>query len=341
MQRLLPRVVFLLASAVPGSADLLFYEAFDYPSGTDALGNVGGYTATFQDSLGDVLPGSLRYTDAKGNVLVTSGNRAQLDGIANVNQVTHSMPFNLEAASGDALWFTLVGRQTGGQAGRFVNVSIRTDDDSVEPPDAGKAEDELIAIGLPATLLSGAPFWGVTDRSGTYRQTALSEVSTYEQAFLVARVELNYDGALERVSFWVNPTLDETPSDAAARQFVSTYSDLPDWAAILAIRLQAAQGYAWELDEIRIGDTWEDVAPYFPGPKIATWEKLPSGAVRLFWLPLAGHEDVVEWSTDLRTWSPFGGSRHVGEPGEGVRQFDAAPPSGGGETFYVRIARAP
>ena len=250
-------------------ADGLFYEeCFDYPAGTRNLPGHGGFAGKVsRGAASDIVPGSLSYEDAAGNRLATSGNSVQALGRPGYPQIDDVTALNLPADTPEVIWCSLLAQQTAGTTARFFNLCLRAKDNTLQPPDYGASDDEIVAIGMP----SAAPFqyWQMWDRTatGVGRHTAVSGISTTAVAFLVVRLELNVNAeGCERFTLWVNPRLDATPAGTAI-SFTSAFSNLNRWSDLCRLRIgvgvsdQPGLSSGFRLDEIRLGTTAAAVMP--------------------------------------------------------------------------------
>ena len=261
----------------PTFPEPLYYQSFEYSPAEDGLAKHGKFKSSIQgkvDAETDILPGSLTYVDSAGNELITSGNFANVDTDDESSQVSDVAPFIIPAEyQGNVLWISLIGQQTAGNGSRFFSIVLRGEDNINFPPDKNTQNDEILSIGISS--LKKSLNWQIWDRESSTpaSQMVFSKIPATQRAFLLARIELNYNGtANERYSLWVNPRLDQDPpeTDGAFSSFISKHSDLTDWSNVRDIRLSA--GYqtdldpssGWALDEIRIGTTRKVVTPYVP-----------------------------------------------------------------------------
>jgi len=346
----------LLVSAPFAKATLFFEDSFDYPVGEDALTTTPLWSSVrFPGSDGDIIAGSLSYTDDAGRQLRTRGAKALIDTADEPEEVRHRTPLNLSTHTGPALWVSLLGLQTAGDAQRFINLAFMTPDDTVQPPDRNNTDDdEAFSLGIASpTSPSG---WSLYNRAvNNGRQTALSQVPTSQMSLLVGRVELNFEGGIaERYTFWINPPLGSPPDEAEGLSFLSAdtlgepASDFNAWTDLIAMRVGAGVARApspaasWLVDEIRVGSGWADVLPWSPPLELlAPLPTLrPGSDTTLTWRPAPGRIDVVESSSDLLTWVPYEASRHTGTEGETSASFTCPIPAGA-NTFYLRVRREP
>jgi hypothetical protein len=341
----------LLASwaVTPTQAGLVYYEGFNYPVAEDGLKNQGGFAATPSPAAGadtDIEPDSLRYMDATGNALQTTGNHAHVDTneeTATISNIAPVLRLPTQQPSGNVLWISFVGQQTTGSSLRFFNLSLRAADNTLQPPDSGTGIDEIVVLGMPSA--AGEQLWRLWDR-GTNQNLWASAISTTpstQKSLIVARVELNaVDGLLERYTLWLNPRLDRPPAEADGFTMVSGASDFNTWSDLYQLRLaggyDAANPSGWKVDEIRFADTWQEALPYLPLTVTSLLPGTLKDQVRIEWMAAPGFTDSVEWSPDLTQWFPYADSLRLNGPVAGPVVYET--PAGGSGPRYFRVRRA-
>jgi hypothetical protein len=336
-------------AVAPTQAGLVYYEGFNYPVAEDGLKNQGGFAATPSPAAGadtDIEPDSLRYMDAAGNALQTTGHHAHVDTneeAATISNIVPVLRLPTQQPAGNELWISFVGQQTTGSTLRFFNLSLRAPDDTLQPPDSGTGIDEIVALGMPSG--AGEQLWRLWDR-GTNQNLWASAISTTpstQKSLMVARVQLNaVDNLLERYTLWLNPRLDRPPVEADGFTMVSAASDFNDWSDLYQLRL--AGGYdatnpsGWKVDEIRFADTWQEALPYWPLTVTSLLPGTLKDQVRIEWMAAPGFTDSVEWSTDLTQWFPYANSFRLNGPVAGPVVYET--PAGGSGPRYFRVRRA-
>ncbi len=241
------------ANIIHDDDNLLAYEGFDYEPGSNltfgtlmgGFGWAAPWRVTSAGSQGLVAPiqeGSLEYTDAEGNMLVTSGNHAYGSGAARGDfgssslNIARELEEQLGSEPGSVYYISFLAQRVGPELdpedpvfeGNFPfgdnlyprNAGIRL----MGPPDTsqfgGNALDAL--IGTPSFFGDGsaAPIndWKFNSENTSIRTGVLM----HEQVSLaVARIERNIvevestDGegnpvtlTGDRVTFWINPSLE-------------------------------------------------------------------------------------------------------------------------------------
>ena len=255
---------------LPGT--LFYYEPFAYPAEPDALIKHGGFepTSRYTSDKADILPGSLSYTDAVGNQLVTTGNSTVLDASEKGQTISVMVPVAFPSSEPvDEVWISFLGRQTAGTTASFFNLCLWAPDNTIPPGDANPDPDEILAIGLPS--LSPHQVWQIWDRgTGVSKSTfAASSNSTTTPCFVVVRLSVNFaQSPMERVTLWINPRLGMSPPEAAGVSYLSEGSDIESIHQIKRVRLGVGRknpnspGSGFAVDEIRLGPTWASVTPY-------------------------------------------------------------------------------
>ena len=347
-----------LASSL--QAGLLYYLPFatgydpaaiveDGVKGQGVVGH-GVFGETNPNASADLLPTSLVYVDAQGNTLATAGGACLIDSNEETADVSNIAPLALTGANapaGNTLWISFIGQQTAGTTARFFNLGLRAQDDTfiVTPPnigDSGGTDDEIIVFGMGS--LSSSQVWHMYDRGTTSlgRILAPSEIPSTKRAFILARIELNAEGSNERYTMWVDPPLGVVPDEGVGLQFVSVNSDFNAWSNLFKIRLAA--GYqnangpssAWQVDEIRMGDTWQDVTPYLP-MQIMNVNRTPTGTLEITWNAAPNCTDTVEWCTNLTDWQPYPTSTRVNLPNSVLATWET--PVQTEPRVYFRVSR--
>jgi hypothetical protein len=236
-----------LLLGLEAQAQLLYYEGFNYTSGSSLTAQNGGTGwggAWTANGSGETIstPG-FTYTDGSGNVLLTSPG----DGIANF-------------VSGNNGNFRALGT-TLGTAGSTVYISFLDQVSSSTLPYAGlslfngtSTENEF--LGQPG----GPTTFGFAGTVSGQSSTPVTDLS-----LLV--YEINFSGTGETVSLFVDPTLGVQPATADATGTSGTAFTFD------TIRIQSggltADGPAG-ISELRIGDTFSDVTPFSPVPEPTT-----------------------------------------------------------------------
>ena len=286
--------ILALSLAIPAGAQaaLLVYEGFDYAVGANAInasanGGIGfGGAWDAPANSGDVIAGSMSYTDGGGRSLTTSGNTYFGDsttlGAGTVGATSIANFRNMDAtinaaALGGAttLYVSVMMQQTTG-AGRATNFAIFTN----VANNGIYTSQERISFGHGTETPSAGlnPYtWGAfvfgNGNNGALPQVIgsnYSTVSMYNSTFAVLRIDINASGLDERFRLYLNPSLDAEPGVAQVDFLRDSLVSLNEidrirpFAGGSTATLGAAQT---NLDEIRMGTAWGDVTPFTPVPE--------------------------------------------------------------------------
>lgn len=136
---------------------------------------------------------------------------------------------------------------------------------------------------------NGTSNWGI-ERSGSGNATFA--VGTGSVAFVVAKIVLK-TGA-DDVYLWVNPSLSSAPADASAAQLLATSTFTFD-----RIRIQhgLGGGQTFEVDELRLGQSFADVAPISPPVPVIAASQTASGTVgQAFSYSITASNSPTSWT---------------------------------------------
>jgi hypothetical protein len=274
----------LLVPAISCPAALLSYEGFDYPSGSAIVGQSGGFgfSQAWQPngSVG-VLTNqgySLSYTDPQGNRLVTVGGSLFLQGsITNSPDVatqpnrllSYSRGTNAGGTDSTTTWVSFLALRQGPTTNnpsvpnnpypRSANLSLYN---------SVPSNTEKLAMGNTALTTSN-----VVSLLPAGANTKASSVSYSQTNLIVVRIDHLAGPTLDNAYLFVNPSLASEPALSQADtnsigQFDFSFNRIRPFAG--GDRPSAASPCAeLILDEIRIGETYADVAPYVPPLSIA------------------------------------------------------------------------
>lgn len=266
----------LLASRAP--AALLSYEGFAYPSGSSIVGQTGGFgfsAAWALNSSQGVYTNqgaSLGYTDAQGNRLITVGGSLLIQGLSTGDVASQpnrllssARGTNSGAADGVTTWVSFLAVRQGPTTN---NASVP---DNPYPRSANlslynsvPSNTEKLAIGNTALTPSNTVALLPT---GSINFLRPSSVSYSRTNFIVVRID-HVLGAPDNAYLFINPSLAAEPSLSQADtnsvgEFDFSFNRIRPFAG--GFRPSAQSPYAeLVLDEIRIGETYADVAPFVP-----------------------------------------------------------------------------
>lgn len=288
----------------------LAYEGFDYPAGTDLSGQSGGegWVTAWSTAPGDTATAvSVSYADSQGNQLVTAGNRGFYTGQGGTSQ-----PFREFATAG-------AGRGTDGTT-TWISLLIQrsgptVEGDNIYPRGANVAffdgATERFGIGNPSGALDN--FISIIP-SGTLENRRPASTSFSELSFAVLRID--HLPGNDNAWLFINPRLDMEPDiSTVAAQTLGEFNFTFNRVRPFAGNPQTGRPYAeLTLDELRIGETYADVAPHFAAPTIAfditDARLIAPGLLRLGWPSLSGsHRYTVEQTSGLPAgWEPAPGT---------------------------------
>ncbi len=269
----------LLAGWAPQArASLIAYDGFVYNTGSlgSQAGGSGWSTGWYQCNAADisVATGSLGYASLSPSLsLVTAGNQAQQSTSAgNNDQRQLNNYYGPNCAANQSVWISFTG-QSGSviSNGGFAGVSLF---DSGQTG-LGCSSAEYLFIGKRGGATHTA--WGAEQSAGTGCGTCAGGDSSVAFNstihFIVARLDFN-SGGLWTIHMWVDPSLASVPSDSASG--VVTFS-FTDNVCFNRFRIAAGFGSTINVDELRVGTTYGDVAPV-PAPTVSIAPN-PSGGI--------------------------------------------------------------
>lgn len=253
----------VLSVATTAQATLIAYEGFDtYTPGSNLFGQNGGTgwggPWNDQNGFGTWTAGAtgLSYRDSVNNLdLVTTPGR----GIADAPKGTttrYLIPNRLLSSpiSSGTLYFSYL-------------VYFVYDEAGKGPDLLGLFNSTRTAGTIVSSGWGGTWYWHLKQRSelaDTNSANITPAAKAGETHFVVGKIEFNYSGTLERASLYLNPPLTGepgTPTRTLTARDTGT-------VALLEIFITSTSTYAnaEHFDEIRIGTTWDDVAPAIPEP---------------------------------------------------------------------------
>jgi PEP-CTERM motif len=248
--------VALVIASYSASAAPLIYDGFDYTAGTplDTQNGGTGFANAWQAAQPDyaIASGSLSF----GN-LQTSGNHVQFTednlAVAEMQRPIFNPGFG---AAGTTMWASML---------------IRPDAD---------VTNTLIWAQFGDLYFGRARFdaplnYQVWEPDTSTLQFSSVPIVTGQTAFIAIRFDFNADPlANDTVTFYFDPTPGVTPSSGGI--VVSDINiDASGFAAF------GANGAAYSFDELRIGETFQDVSPLAGVPEPSTWAMMLIGFASL------------------------------------------------------------
>lgn len=235
--------------ALPALASPVAYEPFDYAPGSGLIGLSGGsgWSGAWRhrNPSPGVSPlitgGSLSYTDAEGGSLVTSGG-----ALESKNGTATPIAFRGVAHRTTETWISFLMRPA--TSGDFVGLTVyHGGDDNAANSRFGVEQRD-----------SGTRSVRLVNSEPTPNASILSPVHTApvgETIFVVIRMTPGTGtGGQDRLDVFYNPLLRGSPITPAA-----TLSIVP--GGFDRVRVAATNGRSAGYDEVRIGDSYSDVAP--------------------------------------------------------------------------------
>lgn len=240
--KLPPIWIAVLGLILPGHAERIAYESFDYAAASPLTGLDGGsgWSDGWTQDGGPVVAGmaGLGYTDAQGKVLEVAGRCADTSGTTTTRSFRG---FGGGLANG--VWISFLWRLPASND-KFEGVSFyRGAQQVLTLSNAGSTGTARIT--LTNHLVSNG---GVNSQKGSFGTTH----------FVVLKMtEGGGTGGSDRVDLFIDPLLSGTPGSPDA---VVSGSDFD----IDRVRIAGQDGASLLVDELRIGETFGDVAPHGP-----------------------------------------------------------------------------
>ena len=337
-------------------AELLVYEPFDYPVGTNILGLDGGhgFTGAWRGHEGNAsnVPGG-SFTVAEGSLahpsaaLETTGNSALATGEFGTLQPARDFG-NIAVVDGDTLWISYVGQRLGAAQDpattsppnmypRGVNVSF-FDADLL----ANASRAERVGIGNSSNASENE--WSIIpEGSGSLREGSGPENPFTELQWAVMRIDFVGDETeADDFYLWLSPDPAVEPTlETAVVTVLSGDSNAVDASDLDYLRPfigNASDGRPFGVlafDELRIGTTYADMSA-LPGPPPTELEvtgvEWVDGEIQV---TVAGLDAAATY--ELRRGSGLDDITEVvdtiANPGSTATFTDATPPAG--SAFYV------
>ena len=234
--------------AWPGLLAVLGYDSFSYPTG--ALDTRSGGTG-WSDAWAFAGTGSIDVVAAglthPGGGLATAGGAVQLNaGVLLPAQTVRNLSSSFGAAT-ETIWasFLVTPQNTG--AVSYLGITLGNALANPGIPDVNR-----LFVGYKGTNFNMNSWGGFSDVN-------VPGVVAGQTAFLVVRLDINAGAGLEVATLYVNPTAGLAAPDVTG----TAKSDL-DLGTFTSISIGGGRGFAAnpaQIDEIRIGNTYADVAP--------------------------------------------------------------------------------
>lgn len=271
--------IILGMGGVGARAELLSYEGFEYDTGASIVGQDGGlgFSQPWQlnNSQGVFTnqAASLSYTDARGNALLTTGGSLLIQGATEADVsaqpnrlLSYARGTNAGGFDGGTTWVSFLAVRQGptiqhstlpfNPYPRSANLSLYNN--------VGASNQEKLAMGNTALTESNVVALLPIGNIANMRPTGVSFSQTN---FIVVQID-HVPGAHDNAYIFVNPLLGAEPDVSSADNqsegaFDFSFNRIRPFAG--GNRPAAESPYAeMVLDEIRIGETYADVAPFRP-----------------------------------------------------------------------------
>jgi hypothetical protein len=234
------------------AAPSAIYEPFAYTAGTGALaaknGGAGWFSA-WDNGANDLVASGFTY--GSGGTLVTGGGRASIK-----NNIANYRTLRSSAYPNGTYWISFLARHSAVPANTWGGLSLYN--------------------GASETLFIGQRFgqnvWGLERAGGIGGVNSSGSVTT--TTFLVAKIVLQPGN--DQVRLFINPSLAATPADSSGLLF----DNITDFT-FDRVRLMhgLGSGQTLEVDEIRFGTSYANVAPVLPSAPVITSSLTQSGQV--------------------------------------------------------------
>ncbi len=270
--------VFLI-SAGQSNASLIAYEGFDYATNTTVAGQTGGtgwtnaWAAGGTTVLATNVAGSLSYTDANGQMLLTTGGSLVVGNPAGTTTSSATpnrlMPGNLSRGSGTTAglgatnWISFLYKRLNFALGtlpylRQANFGLFQ---------AASEQVDICGPNTTATISNVLSAWGTgaaVHNVNAPFQAANYPINSGSTYFILVRVVTDGTAATDTAHIWFNWTNLLSEPDISTAAIVENEINL---SSVNTMRFQAGGQNAsgsnavFQVDELRIGTTFADVTP--------------------------------------------------------------------------------
>jgi hypothetical protein len=268
---MLAGLVTLAAAGSPAFGQVIAYEGFNYPAGTNLNGLNGGSgwgNAWSEPSFGtgdpnDLVPETIQSPSLAFGSLLTSGNRVVTGGRFSYDIRLLGSPLGTTGTT------------------RYASFLIRRDTVGPDPVNNGPDYGGLVFADENAnSLFVGKPGGGAVgnyalENNGGTGQVASSRPEALGTTALLV-VRFDFTAGNDTIRLYVNPTPGGTePSVADA-----TKTDL-DLGSFEGVSISTGAAATWSVDEIRIGNTFANVV--VPVPEPTSFVLLLTGGLAAVW----------------------------------------------------------
>ena len=242
----LPHVDTIAPPDLPAFAE----ESFTYPGEnlTHADGGAG-WAGSWTGHEQRLLTPGMHYTDSEGNRLATAGKRLRLTGSPAQSALSYRALSGLKGVStrkrrigaeGSTVWLSFLARTPDVKQGQWGGLSLF---------DQAAARAERVFLGVPYNKKT----WGLhLFGAGEGGRMLVTEVPAAKRVFVVMR--LDFRPGKERLSLWLDPSLASVPAHGTQ----TLTAEVTDFRLD---RIRVGGTLPMDLDEVRIGPAYRDVAP--------------------------------------------------------------------------------
>ena len=330
----------------PAGAALQAYDGFTNAPGGNIIG-AGGGTGFMEDWQANGSAGvayytnfSLGYTDASGNVLVTSGNAGFFQGptaASGAMQPNRAFSFT-NGLVNETKYISLLMVRQGPTNGSVGNPYPRGVNATFDYPTSSGGANQRSGIGNSSGAATNT--LGILSNGGNIRSSINppyqfgGSYGPYPPItnFVVLRYELiGGDTTLDNAYLWVNPTnlAVEPPISSATTNVLGLYDYTMNRWRMFVGGLDSGNNRPYGeiiVDELRIGDTWADVTPHTSSgggviqPRWTNVQNL-AGSMHLTLTGGLGSNYVIEVSSTVTNASGWASNSMLQLNGSGVGTY--------------------
>ena len=252
--------------ALSTRAALVAYEGFNYADGSDLGGQNGGtgWSIAWETSGQNTVSNtSLSYTDGALTLTTTGGKLLNTAFPTSANAQPGRNLSAIRGADDTTTWLAFLGQRIGDKSGtagpggsatyeRGCNIALFATN--------AAANNERLDIGESSGVTNDAWMLRATAQGGGV-SNSISTSPIDVASFIVVRID-HKAGTNDQAWMWVNPALSGEPSTNSSSARVLGAKEFSfDRLRLFAGFTSGQAAGQWYVDEIRVGDTFTDVAP--------------------------------------------------------------------------------